>query len=138
MCEHVRYDVAVLQCRRAYFATISSLCLLSFQFSLQIGKSYVIDPMMDEESCSQCRVISSVTQTGHVTCTKKLGSGSLLVENMVDMITVRNVICWIGLLGVCLNEILKGHIIAFFLDTIIQDHSQFDRNIIDHPKWFSS
>ena len=66
---------------------------MSFHFSLQIGKSYVIDPMMDEESCSQCRVISSVTQTGHVTCTKKLGSGSLLAENMVDMITVRNVIC---------------------------------------------
>lgn len=44
--------------------------------------------MMDEESCSQSRVISSVTNTGHVTCTKKLGSGSLLTENMVDMIAV--------------------------------------------------
>ena len=92
MCEHLSNGVTVLQCRRAYFATISSLYLMSFHFSLQIGKSYVIDPMMDEESCSQCRVISSVTQTGHVTCTKKLGSGSLLAENMVDMITVRNVL----------------------------------------------
>lgn len=61
-----------------------ALCLSS----IQIGKSYVIDPMIDEESCSLCRVITSVTHTGHVTCTKKLGSGSLLAENMVDMISV--------------------------------------------------
>lgn len=47
-----------------------------------------MDPTIEEEACSLCRVLVSVTQSGHVTCTKKLGAGSLLVENMVDMISV--------------------------------------------------
>lgn len=52
--------------------------------------------MIDEEACSHCRVIVSVTQSGHVTCTKKIGAGSLLPESLVDLIAVSVITIGVG------------------------------------------
>ncbi|XP_067931996.1 exosome complex exonuclease RRP42-like [Watersipora subatra] len=66
----------------------------------KIGKTHIIDATMDEETCSLCRLVISVTQAGSITCMKKIGSGSLLPESLIDMInTAKDV-------GMALNRAL--------------------------------
>ncbi|KAF6031017.1 EXOSC7 [Bugula neritina] len=74
----------------------------------KIGKSHVIDPSVEEEVCSLCRLVVSVTRTGHITSTRKVGAGSLLPESIAEMVSTSREI------GISLNEALlnklKGRI----------------------------
>lgn len=48
----------------------------------------MIDATPEEEACTLCHLVVGVTSAGHVTCSKKIGAGSLLPENVIDMTTV--------------------------------------------------
>lgn len=54
----------------------------------QIGDNFVIDPTLEEESCSAVNLIMSVMPNGKVTSVVKQGYGSLLPTTLIKMLEV--------------------------------------------------
>lgn len=57
--------------------------------ALQIGYRHVVDATLQEEACSLASLLVSVTSKGVVTCTRKVGKGSLDPESVFEMMEVR-------------------------------------------------
>lgn len=55
----------------------------------QIGYRHVVDATLQEEACSLASLLVSVTNTGVVTCMRKVGKGSLDPESIFEMMEVR-------------------------------------------------
>ncbi|XP_077276528.1 exosome complex component Rrp42 [Temnothorax americanus] len=69
----------------------------------KIGDNFVIDPTLEEESCSAASILMSVMPNGKVTSVVKLGYGSLLPSTLIKMLQVGKDI------GLKLNEtLMKG------------------------------
>ncbi|XP_029172770.1 exosome complex exonuclease RRP42-like [Nylanderia fulva] len=54
----------------------------------KIGDNFVIDPTLEEESCSAVSLVMSVMPNGKVTSVVKLGYGSLLPNTLINMLEV--------------------------------------------------
>ncbi|EZA57192.1 hypothetical protein DMN91_007272 [Ooceraea biroi] len=54
----------------------------------KIGDNFVVDPTLEETSCSVASLVMSVTPNGKVTSVVKLGSGSLLSNTLIKMLQV--------------------------------------------------
>jgi exosome complex component RRP42 len=54
----------------------------------QIGDNFVVDPTLEEESCSAAGLVMSVTPNGRVTSVVKLGYSSLLPNTLIKMLQV--------------------------------------------------
>ncbi|KAL6419038.1 hypothetical protein ACFW04_014104 [Cataglyphis niger] len=67
----------------------------------KIGDNFVIDPTLEEESCSAVSLIMSVMPNGKITSVIKQGYGSLLPNTLIKMLEVGKDI------GLKLNEALK-------------------------------
>lgn len=55
---------------------------------LQVGHRHVVDATLQEKACSVASLIMSVTHKGTVTCTRKVGGGSLDPESIFEMTEV--------------------------------------------------
>lgn len=55
----------------------------------KIGYRHVVDATLQEEACSLASLLVSVTSKGVVTCTRKVGKGSLDPESVFEMMEVR-------------------------------------------------
>ncbi|KAG7225467.1 hypothetical protein INR49_027462 [Caranx melampygus] len=51
----------------------------------KVGHRHVVDATLQEKACSVASLIISVTQKGTVTCTRKVGGGSLDPESIFEM-----------------------------------------------------
>lgn len=56
--------------------------------SLQVGHRHIVDATLQEKACSVASLIMSVTHKGMVTCTRKVGGGSLDPESIFEMTEV--------------------------------------------------
>lgn len=54
----------------------------------KIGDNFVVDPTLEEESCSAVSLVMSVMPNGKVTSVVKLGYGSLLPNTLIKMLEV--------------------------------------------------
>uniref|UniRef100_A0A3B4YT12 Ribosomal RNA-processing protein 42 n=1 Tax=Seriola lalandi dorsalis TaxID=1841481 RepID=A0A3B4YT12_SERLL len=57
-------------------------------FFPQVGHRHVVDATLQEKACSVASLIISVTHKGTVTCTRKVGGGSLDPESIFEMTEV--------------------------------------------------
>lgn len=57
-------------------------------FCLQVGHRHIVDATLQEKACSVASLIMSVTHKGMVTCTRKVGGGSLDPESIFEMTEV--------------------------------------------------
>lgn len=55
---------------------------------LQVGHRHIVDATLQEKACSVASLIMSVTHKGTVTCTRKVGGGSLDPESIFEMTEV--------------------------------------------------
>ncbi|CAL1585069.1 unnamed protein product [Knipowitschia caucasica] len=51
----------------------------------KVGHRHVVDATLPEKACSVASVLMAVTQTGAVTCVRKVGGGSLEPESVMEM-----------------------------------------------------
>lgn len=68
----------------AHTASVS----LTLPVLLQVGHRHVVDATLQEKACSVASLIMSVTHKGTVTCTRKVGGGSLDPESIFEMTEV--------------------------------------------------
>lgn len=61
---------------------------MTLTFSLQVGHRHVVDATLQEKACSVASLIIAVTHKGTVTCTRKVGGGSLDPESIFEMTEV--------------------------------------------------
>ncbi|MEQ2189109.1 Exosome complex component RRP42 [Goodea atripinnis] len=54
----------------------------------KIGHRHVVDATLQEKACSVASLIISVTHKGIITCTRKVGRGSLDPESICEMTEV--------------------------------------------------
>ncbi|KAM4549502.1 exosome complex component RRP42-like [Fundulus diaphanus] len=64
-------------CMRVNVPCIVTLC--------KIGQRHVVDATLQEKACSVASLIISVTHKGVITCTRKVGRGSLDPESICEM-----------------------------------------------------
>lgn len=55
---------------------------------LQVGHRHIVDATLQEKACSVASLIMAVTHKGMVTCTRKVGGGSLDPESIFEMTEV--------------------------------------------------
>lgn len=63
--------------------TINAPCIVTLS---KIGNHFVIDPTVEEESCSSASLLVSVTAQQNVTAVRKVGSGSLHPDTLTTML----------------------------------------------------
>lgn len=73
--------------------TVEGVYTLTSRFvSLQVGHRHIVDATLQEKACSVASIIMSVTHKGMVTCTRKVGGGSLDPESIFEMTEVNQAI----------------------------------------------